>query len=84
VLAFVIGAGAYLLMSVGSWDKAAARLRQFTSIEWVNLLGWSKGSKPVFSGLFNRHNNDSQLKQAKAKNQHQHPALSSGRDEKRK
>ncbi|MBC7325805.1 MAG: hypothetical protein H5T99_10915, partial [Moorella sp. (in: Bacteria)] len=39
VLAFILGGGAFLLISAGSWEKALTRLKQFTSIEWVNLLG---------------------------------------------
>ncbi|MDN5326715.1 MAG: stage sporulation protein [Moorella sp. (in: firmicutes)] len=46
LLAFVIGGGAFLLISAGSWKKAVARLKQFTSIEWVNLLGWQRLRKP--------------------------------------
>ncbi|SMB98316.1 stage II sporulation protein P [Thermanaeromonas toyohensis ToBE] len=39
VLAFVLGGGAFLILSSGGWDKALARLKQYTSIEWANLLG---------------------------------------------
>ncbi|OIQ08477.1 stage II sporulation protein SpoIIP [Moorella thermoacetica] len=46
LLAFVIGGGAFLLISAGSWEKAVARVKQFTSIEWVNLLGWRQLRKP--------------------------------------
>ncbi|MDN5345313.1 MAG: stage sporulation protein, partial [Clostridia bacterium] len=47
LLAFVVGGGAFLLVSAGSWEKAVARLKQFTSIEWVNLLGWHWPRKPL-------------------------------------
>ncbi|BCV21487.1 stage II sporulation protein P [Moorella sp. Hama-1] len=47
LLAFVLGGGIFLLISAGSWEKAVARLKQFTSIEWVNLLGWRRASKPL-------------------------------------
>lgn len=56
MLAFVIGGGAYLVMSAGSWDKAVARLKQYTSIEWVNFLGWSKARRPMFARRFKRSN----------------------------
>lgn len=46
LLAFAIGGGAFLLISAGSWEKAVARMKQFTSIEWVNLLGW-RSRKPA-------------------------------------
>lgn len=39
VLAFVLGGGAFLIISSGGWDKALARIKQYTSIEWANLLG---------------------------------------------
>lgn len=39
ILAFVIGGGAFLILSSGGWDKALARLKQYTSVEWTNLLG---------------------------------------------
>lgn len=42
ILALVIGGGAFLLISSGGWDKAVARLKEFTSIEWVNLIGWRR------------------------------------------
>lgn len=47
LLAFVVGGGIFLLISAGSWEKAVARLKQFTSIEWVNLLGWRQSLKPL-------------------------------------
>ncbi|MDN5347641.1 MAG: stage sporulation protein [Clostridia bacterium] len=37
--AFLIGGGAFLILSAGSWEKAKARLKQITSIEWTNFLG---------------------------------------------
>ncbi|MCG0278013.1 MAG: stage II sporulation protein P [Thermanaeromonas sp.] len=39
ILAFVLGGGAYLIISSGGWDKALARIKQYTSVEWANLLG---------------------------------------------
>ncbi|MGI9952872.1 stage II sporulation protein P [Moorellaceae bacterium AZ2] len=44
ILAFIIGGGAFLVLSSGGWDKALARLRQYTSVEWVNLLGQRRGN----------------------------------------
>ncbi|MBE3581556.1 MAG: stage II sporulation protein P [Thermoanaerobacteraceae bacterium] len=43
ILAFLIGGGAFLVLSSGGWDKALARLRQYTSVEWMNLLGQRRG-----------------------------------------
>ncbi|NLW07899.1 MAG: stage II sporulation protein P [Clostridia bacterium] len=60
ILAFAIGAGAYLFISAGSWDKALARLKQFSSIEWVNLMGWSRTGKQKFLGLLVRQSKRSQ------------------------
>lgn len=39
VLALAIGGGAFLVLSSGGWDKAWARLKQYTSVEWANVLG---------------------------------------------
>ncbi len=47
ILALILGGGAFLVISAGGWDKAIARLKQFTSIEWVNLLGWQRLRKPL-------------------------------------
>ncbi|WP_406676203.1 stage II sporulation protein P [Moorella sp. ACPs] len=47
ILAVILGGGAYLIVSAGGWNKAVARLKQFTSIEWVNLLGWRRARRPV-------------------------------------
>jgi stage II sporulation protein P len=47
ILAVILGGGAFLIVSTGSWDKAVSRLKQFTSIEWINLLGWRRARRPV-------------------------------------
>ncbi|KYH33047.1 stage II sporulation protein P [Neomoorella mulderi] len=49
ILAFALGGGAFLIISSGSWEKAVARLKQFTSIEWVNLLGWRRSRRPLLT-----------------------------------
>lgn len=49
VLAFILGGLAFLVLSSGGWDKALARLRQYTSVEWMNLLGQGR-ARPRGSG----------------------------------
>ncbi|MDK2820248.1 MAG: stage sporulation protein [Clostridia bacterium] len=46
ILAFIVGGAAYLVISAGSWENALSRVRQITSIEWVNLLGWQQQRRP--------------------------------------
>nr|WP_277998785.1 stage II sporulation protein P [Moorella sulfitireducens] len=54
ILAVVLGGGAFLIISTGSWEKAVSRLKQVTSIEWVNLLGWRRAKRPLLPGLKER------------------------------